>query len=252
MRDEMHALHAEHEATHWWYAARRQIVLDLLRRGLGTPDGTLRLLDIGCGAGGLLPYLAQFGAVTGVDPSPGAVAHAARHGAGDVHVGTLPDGLPFGPQDRFDVITLLDVVEHVAEDVQSLSVVNDLLEPDGTLVITVPAFPFLWSGHDVVNEHKRRYTRATLRDRLERAGFQVTLLSYYNAALFPPIAALRMTRRLVRGTEARADVGAVPAPVNAVLRTVFAAERHVLGRLPLPFGLSLIATARPQHRPGAS
>lgn len=248
----MYALHAEHEATHWWYVARREIVLDLLRRGLGAPDGTLRLLDIGCGAGGLLPHLAEFGSVTGVDPSPDAVAHAARHGTGDVHVGTLPDGLPFGSDDRFDVITLLDVVEHIDDDVLSLRVISRLLAPAGILVLTVPASPFLWSGHDIVNEHRRRYTRATLRDRLERAGFQVTMLSYYNAALFPPIAALRIMRRLLRGTEARADVGAVPAPINALLRTVFAAERHVLGRLPLPFGLSLIATARLQRRTGAS
>jgi hypothetical protein len=108
----------------------------------------------------------------------------------------------------------------------------------------VPAFPSLWSGHDVVNEHKRRYTRSDLRALLERAGFEVHTLSYFNTALFLPIAGARIVQRWLGGTTTGADEGSVPRPVNAILRSIFAAERHVLGRLTLPFGVSLIASAR--------
>jgi SAM-dependent methyltransferase len=244
MRAEMYALHDAHESSHWWFVARRRIVLRMLRRELDEPPPAgLRLLDVGCGAGGMLGHLARFGSAIGVDPSPDAVAYSAARGA-DVRLGTLPDGLPFGADDRFDVITLLDVLEHVDDDDASLRTLRRLLAPAGLLVMTVPAFPFLWSGHDVVNEHRRRYTRPQLRQRLVTAGFDVRTLSYFNTALFPPIAAVRLLRRLSRGADEGGDLGVVPAPLNAVLGSVFAAERHVLPHVSLPFGVSLIATAR--------
>ena len=240
----MYALHEAHEETHWWFAARRSIVLHILRREL-RGSGPLRLLDIGCGAGGMLAHLREFGAVWGVDPSPEAVTYAAAKGAAEVRHGTLPDGLPFGAADRFDVITLLDVLEHVDDDLGSLRTIGGLLAPGGLLLLTVPAFPFLWSGHDVVNEHKRRYTRSTLRERLLAAGLEITMLSYCNSTLFLPIAGVRALKRWSEPSEPRPDLGVVPRPLNALLRTVFAAERHVIGTAPLPFGVSLIATARP-------
>jgi 2-polyprenyl-3-methyl-5-hydroxy-6-metoxy-1,4-benzoquinol methylase len=243
MRTEMYALHAALEETHWWFAARRRIVLTLLRRELrGRRD--LRLLDVGCGAGGMLAYLREFGTVTGVDPSPDAVAYAAAQAGADVRFGTLPDGLPFTAQEKFDVITLLDVLEHVEADQESLRTLRTLLKPGGLLIVTVPAFRFLWTNHDVVNEHKRRYRRAELAQRLTAADFTVRTLTYFNTALFPPIAAIRVVRRLAGATETGADLGDTPAPINAALRTIFSAERHAIGRVRLPFGVSLIAAAR--------
>jgi SAM-dependent methyltransferase len=250
MRSEMYALHEAHERSHWWYAARRRIVLHLLRRELRRSTGPLRLLDIGCGAGGMLAHLREFGDVTAVDPSPEAVAFAASKGTSEVYLGGLPHGLPFGDAERFDVITLLDVLEHVDDDKASLVTLHRLLAPGGLLVLTVPAFPFMWSSHDVVNEHKRRYTRRTLHDRLVHARFRIGTLSYYNTILFPPIAAVRVAARMLGGGTAEPDVGAVPGPVNAVLRSVFGAERFALGRVTLPFGVSLIATARPLDEHG--
>lgn len=246
----MYALHEAHEQHHWWFAARRRIVLHQLRREIDRHDEPLRLLDVGCGAGGMLDHLREFGDVTGVDPAPAAVRYAAGKGA-DVRFGTLPHDLPFTTSEHFDVITLLDVLEHIDDDHASLRALHRLLEPGGLLLLTVPAFPSLWSGHDVVNEHKRRYTRSGLRQRLEGAGFDVRMLSFFNAALFPPIAGVRIVKRWLGGTEAGGDLGEVPRPLNAVLRTVFAAERHVLGLLPLPFGVSLIAVARARNPEGA-
>jgi SAM-dependent methyltransferase len=246
----MYALHEAHERHHWWFAARRRIVLHRLRKEIGRHDEPLRLLDVGCGAGGMLDHLREFGDVTGVDPAPAAVRYAAGKGA-DVRFGTLPDDLPFTTSEHFDVITLLDVLEHIDDDVASLRALHRLLVPGGLLLLTVPAFPALWSGHDVVNEHKRRYTRSGLRQRLEGAGFDVRMLSFFNAALFPPIAGVRIVKRWLGGTEGGGDLGSVPRPLNAVLRSVFAAERHVLGLLPLPFGVSLIAAARARNPEGA-
>src|SRR5439155_35798 len=137
--------------------------------------------------GGMLAHLRRYGSVVGVDPAPRAVAYATAQGDFDVRRGGLPRALPFADGERFDVITLLDVLEHVDADVDALARLHDRLHPGGRLLITVPAFGFLWSGHDVINEHKRRYRRPELRAKLERTGFAVRVLSYCNTGLFLPI-----------------------------------------------------------------
>jgi SAM-dependent methyltransferase len=245
MQSVMYDLHMEHERSHWWYTARRDIVLALLRRELAGRAGPLRLLDIGCGAGGMLTHLAAFGEAIGVDPSPAALEFARSSSGLDIREGALPDALPFAATERFDVVTLLDVVEHVDDDAASLRAVHELLVPGGTAIITVPAFPFLWSGHDVVNEHRRRYVRRELAARLREAGFSIRLLSYYNMTLFLPISAVRLARRLLPGQqEPQPDIGRMPRPLNALLHHLFAAERFALPATRLPFGVSLIAVAR--------
>lgn len=249
MRAEMYELHAAHEDHHWWYVARRSIVLDLIRTHLSNRPERARLLDVGCGAGGMLSAMRQFGDVVGVDPSPVAVALTAERSGADVREGSLPDALPIAMSERFDVITALDVIEHIDDDAAALRTLARLVAPDGLLIVTVPAFAFLWSGHDVVNEHRRRYSSRMLRTVLEGAGLQVERISYFNTLLFPPIAAIRIVRRLLGRQEASADVGAVPAPVNRILSSLFGAERHILRHATLPFGVSLIATAR--HQQGA-
>jgi SAM-dependent methyltransferase len=262
MREVMYTLHDELEATHWWFVARRKIVLGMLapwlaprrpsvrrdgRRAGGRPRGRPRILDIGCGAGGTLQALSPHGEVRGLDPSPEIVERARAKAGCEVRVGSLPRDVSY-PPGSFDVVTLLDVLEHIEEDEASLAAVRDLLAPGGVLALTVPAFRFLWSGHDVVNEHRRRYTRAELRRKLEGAGLVVRKLSYYNAFLFPPIAAVRLLRGARDGVrDARPHLGVVPGPLNALLTRVFAAERHVLRVGAFPFGVSLLAVA---ERPG--
>lgn len=238
--------HHAHEATHWWFVARRRIVttfLDDVVRELDPEQRSgLRLLDVGCGAGGFLETLRRFGNAFGVDPSPAAIEFARSKSAADVRRGSLPDDLPFAGAE-FDVITLLDVLEHVDEDERALRTLAGLLRPGGYLIITVPAFRFLWSAHDEVNEHRRRYTRDELEERLHAAGFQVRKISYFNTFLFPPIAAMRFLARVL-GRNGGANQGIVPGPVNALLTFIFSSERHVLRRGSLPFGVSLFALAR--------
>jgi len=246
MKEVMHRLHDELDDRHWWFAARRRIVMELLSGALG-PGGPaagrrLRLLDIGCGAGATLRELARFGDAYGVDAEPGEVEAARRRSGRDVRLGRLPEPIPF-EDESFDVVTLLDVLEHTDDDAASLATVARLLRPGGLLLCTVPAYRFLWSEHDVMNEHRRRYTRPVLRTRLEAAGFSVRKISYYNTFLFPPIAAVRLLRAR-RKPGGGPDLGEVAAPLNGILRGVFAAERHWLRLGSFPFGVSVLAIAR--------
>ncbi len=253
MQEIMHRLHDELDDRHWWFAARRRIVLQVLRGALGErarrDSSPPAILDIGCGAGATLRELARLGKACGVDAEPSAVEAAARRSGCPVSRGRLPDALPFEPA-SFDVVTLLDVLEHVDDDRGALAAIARLLKPGGFLLCTVPAYRFLWSEHDVANQHKRRYTRPELRNRLEEAGLRVRKLTYYNTFLFLPIAAVRVARGKPesegtgRKAEARPDLGSLPAPINSLLRAVFAAERYWLHVGNYPFGVSVLALAQ--------
>lgn len=252
MQEVMHRLHDELEDSHWWFAARRRIVMDVLRRALArrelaTPP---RLLDIGCGAGGTLRELAALGEAFGVDPEPSAVEATRRRCGCPVRQGGLPHDIPFEPG-TFDVVTLLDVLEHVRDDAGSLATIERLLVPGGFLLCTVPAYPFLWSRHDVLNQHERRYLRRQLAARLRDAGLEPRKLTYFNTLLFPPIAGVRLLQgRSQPGAAAPSgDLGRVPAPVNALLAAIFAAERFWLRCAAFPFGVSILALAR---KPGGA
>lgn len=141
---------------------------------------------------------------------------------------------------------MLDVLEHIDDDAGALAALHDLLRPRGRLLITVPAYQWLWSGHDVVAHHRRRYTARQLRSRLAEAGFAVSYLSYFNTFLFPLIATKRLLSR-ISGWEGGSDMEAGTSPVaSRVLRTVFGAERHLLRWFRLPFGVSIVVLATPQ------
>jgi SAM-dependent methyltransferase len=241
----MYRVHQEFQDTHWWFTARREIVLSLLRRAIrrGRMQLPLRVVDVGCGAGGMVPYVREFGYAIGVDPSPEAVGFALQNGI-EARPGSLPADVRRAGEDPFDVVLLLDVLEHIDDDAAALRGLRAVLRPGGVLLITVPAFQFLWSQHDVVNEHRRRYTRRALARRLRRAGFALDEISYFNTVLFLPIAAVRLTGRLFRRRQPVPDMVEVHEPFNRILHSLFAVERHALAAVSFPFGVSLIAVAR--------
>lgn len=236
--------HADLEERHWWFEGRRRVIASVLDRHL--PRGaSARLLDVGCGTGGMLSLLRDFGHASGIDLSPEAVQLAQeRHGAGvAVHVGGIPGGLP-GPG-SLDVVTAFDVVEHIEDDLAAVTALREVLVPGGFFVCTVPAFGFLWSEHDDLNHHKRRYTAPGLRALLEQADLEVVELSYFNTWLFPLVAGVRVARKRTGRRSGASDLALPPPLVNRMLTAVFGSERALVGRgRKLPFGVSLIAVAR--------
>ncbi len=202
----------------------------------------MRVLEAGCGTGGNLAMLARFGKLEAFELDEEARAIAETKMRIKVKPGILPDGIPFKPG-SFDVVTAFDVLEHVEQDVASLKKLGEQLTPDGRLFMTVPALPWLWSRHDETHHHFRRYTKASLNEALHKAGLEPVRISYFNTFLFPLIAGLRLLRKKLGIAETADD--AMPGPLaNSVLKMVFGAESGLVGRLPLPVGVSLMAIAR--------
>jgi len=230
------------EARHWWFTGRRAILSSVIRR-LGLPDEA-RILEIGCGTGGNLEMLSAFGRVSALESNQTALAIASHNTAGrfDIRAGRCPRDIPFARQ-GFDLVCLFDVLEHIEEDVATLEAVGTLLARGGQAVVTVPAYRWLWSSHDEFLHHKRRYSAAELRAKISAAGLRIAKLSYFNTLLFPLAAAVRIKDRLLN--QDRASGTALPArPINSLFHMVFSAERFLVGRLPLPFGVSMMAVLR--------
>ena len=225
---------------HWWFVGRRRIVARLIERYVTLP-ARARVLEAGCGYGGNLAMLGELGEVSAFEFDDAARVHAAALSRRQIAYGKLPDDIGFA-EDRFDLIAMLDVLEHIDDDVGSLRALGERLAPGGSLLLTVPAVPWLWSDHDVLHQHKRRYTRALLRERLQAAGFEVTRIGYFNALLFPLALIQRLAARLLGG--GGLDHGAPPEPLNGLLAEIFAFEGHLLGRIRFPIGLSLFAVIR--------
>lgn len=232
---------AELDEVHWWYRARREILASLIARRIKLPPDA-RLLEIGCGTGHNLKMLARFGDVQGVEIDETARRLAEQRLGRQISSSPLPE-LAGIPDHGFDLIAALDVIEHVEEDVSSLATIARKLRPGGRVLLTVPAHPWMWSAHDVANHHKRRYTAKAFRSAIERAGLRAEMLSPFNSLLFPLAAAARIAGRIA-GKDS-SDDALPPAPVNKLLELVFGLERHALGRLPFPPGLSYVAIASP-------
>jgi SAM-dependent methyltransferase len=234
------------EASHWWFWGKRLLMRRLLADRL--TRGGARILDIGCGAGANALELSAYGDVTASDRSLDALAFVRSRGVSNVVAAEAPD-LPF-EDGAFDIVTAYDVVEHVEDDRGFVAELARVLAPGGALAVHVPAWPFLWSRHDEVLEHKRRYTRRGLRRLLDSSGLDLESLGWTNFTIFAPTAAMRWTRQLLGAGSDTADLGVVPAPVNALLRGVYRVEAAVAATTGLPIGVSLAAIAtKPPKQP---
>ncbi len=244
MKREFYREYNQVEDVHWWFVGRRRILLTILNRYLGTSNGHRRILDVGCGTGTMLTHLARFGNAQGVDMDLEAVGYCHDRGLQQVSQSGA-DSLPF-EKDTFDLVTALDVVEHIDDDLGALREMRRVLKPGGLLLLTVPAYRFLWGRQDDINLHRRRYVARDLGKRLQSAGFEVVRLSYMNSILFPAIAAIRLVRHVLPEPPKLESDFAFPAPqpLNVVLSAIFGSERYALIRFNIPFGVSIMALAR--------
>ena len=230
---------AELDDRHWWYRARRRIIADLIRREAHLPPDA-HILEIGCGTGHNLAMLSDFGHVEGLELDDEARAISEKRLGRRVMSSPLPE-LGEVPDRHYDLIGAFDVIEHIDDDRAALASIATKLKPGACFIMTVPAHQWMWSAHDTVNHHKRRYSRSGLKALIEASPMKLRKLGYFNSLLFPLAVAERAASKL-RGKE-DADVKLPPAPLNTALEKVFAAERYLAGRLPLPPGLSLFAVA---------
>lgn len=233
------------EDSHWWFLGRKKILADIIAHIV--PRRVESACDIGCGKGENLVLLSRVAdSLSGIEMSPEAVALArTRFPHAAIETGSFPG---ISVPHNTDLVTMFDVLEHIEDDAGALNTIRGSLAPGGLLVCTVPAFPFLWSAHDDIVHHKRRYTKRTLRRALEKAGFVVERTTYFNAFFFVPTCVFRMVKRLVSHTPS-SDLFPFPLLINSVFTLLFGAERFLLRILDLPFGVSVLAIAR---KPGMS
>ncbi len=227
----------EVDEHHWWYRGRRKVLRAELDR-LALPAGA-EILDAGCGSGRTLQELAPLGTVHGLELDPSAAAVARARGMGEVIEGRLEE-LPWGDE-SFDLITCLDVIEHTPDDRVTLRELLRVTKPGGYLLVTVPAYQALWSQHDEVNHHFRRYNRRMLGAAAAESGWSVQRMTSFNSLLLPPAAAVRLIQRRRPASDYKPDLTIGPAWLNSVLERPLALEAALIARgRTLPAGLSLM------------
>lgn len=237
----------ELEDYYWWFVARRKLCLQMIEEFVRSYEGRNKkmvILDAGCGTGAMLLELQKLGQVFGVDESPEAIEFCRRKGLVNLYNYNLTNLEGF-PGERFDVIIALDVLEHIEDDISALKELHRVCAHGGGLIITVPAYGFLWSEHDEALDHKRRYAAPELRNKLHRAGFKIQKISYVITILFFPIFLFRFWQSLTKNSLRPSTKHIIlPQFLNNLLICLLDLEKFVLKFMNLPFGVSIVCIAR--------
>jgi len=242
MQQHTYSLMYEVEGHHWWFYGRRQIITSFIESILPRNQNPRpRILDVGCGTGANLEMLAEFGDAEGVDVSTDALSFCRQRGLNSVKLGEA-EKLPY-PDQSFDLVTALDVVEHLDDDLAGLREMHRVLKPGGHVMMFVPAFMFLWGVQDDVSHHRRRYTMKQLKDRVAAAGFEIERATFANITFFMPTLLGRVLMR-VTGFRPESENNLTIGFLNKPLGMILGAEHHWLRRFNLPFGVSAICVAR--------
>ncbi len=242
MNRELYVQLYEQEKSHWWFVGRRAIIATVLTRLLRKTKKKPHILEIGCGTGGNLELLAKFGYLEAIEFDKEAVQLSQEKNICKVTEGSLPKDIPYNI--TYDLVAMFDVLEHIDDDLGSLLTIRKILEPKGQLILTVPAFMFLWSEHDDVNQHKRRYSKKSLISVVKKAGFDVEYITYFNTFLFPAITFVRSISRLFKQKSGSDLSKPTPNMVNQALTGLFAAERFFFPWASFPFGVSILVVVR--------
>jgi SAM-dependent methyltransferase len=260
MQQHTYAIMDRVEDSHWWFVGRRAILETFLWQivnklssppyeggvaaALGGRGGSLRILDVGCGTGANIEMLSQFGQAEGVDVSDEALEFCRRKGL-TVQKG-LAETLPF-PDESFDISTALDVIEHLDDDIAGLKEMYRVTKAGGYTLIFVPAFMWLWGVQDDISNHRIRYTKKQIVERIEKAGFGVERATYANFTFFAPILGGR-TLMKITGVKPESENNINISALNGLFGSIFSAERHLLKNFNFPFGVSIVVVARKEAR----
>ncbi len=243
MQQHTYAIMDRVEDSHWWFVGRRAILEMFLRKLTANRKSQIedrKILDIGCGTGANLEMLSQFGTAEGVDVSDDALEFCRKK---DLKVSKgLAETLPY-PDETFDITTALDVIEHLDDDIAGLKEMYRVTKTGGHALIFVPAFMWLWGVQDDISNHRIRYTKKQIVDRLTKAGFTVERATYANFTFFAPILGGRTLMRLT-GIKPESENNVNISALNGLFGKIFSAERHLLNKFNFPFGVSIVVTAR--------
>lgn len=234
---------ANAEDNYWWHIGRKSIIERRLKSVTKTDEREdVRILNIGCGTGGTIPMLEEHGRTMNVDTSPEAIKIARQRGIKELRL-IGRDGLPF-EDNSFDIIVALDVLEHIEEDLDALREWTRVLKKEGVIILTVPAYQWLWSEHDEALHHFRRYNASGLHKLLNLAGLKATKRSYIITSTLIPIVMYRLIKSILPGSKG-ADTSYVklPRPVNYALAKILWAEGWCLDWINLPIGTSVLMMA---------
>lgn len=227
------------EEAHWWHISKRELCVKLINKFISKKE--LQILDIGCGAGKNVEVFGQFGKAYGVDSSPEAIRFCKKRGLKSVH---LANGEETNfPSKSFDLVTLLDVLEHTDER-KTLLEINRILKPNGYLLVTVPAFQWLWSNWDVILHHKRRYTAQNLKKKLVQQGFKVKKLSYVYSFLLIPVILIRSIKTIILKKNYTSDFGITSPLLNLLFLKLSWLELKLIFIFSIPFGTSVVCLAQ--------
>ena len=229
----------ELEQDHWWFVGRRTVIRKILSKFVGEQSGK-HILEAGCGSGGNLKLLNKFGKVSAFELDDLMREHAQGLNLAEIRPGKLPDEFPY--EETFDVICMFDVLEHIEQDKATVEDIFHCLNQGGKCILSVPAFMFLWSDHDIANHHFRRYRRKPLVNMLKQAGFKVEYASYFNTFLFPIICFIRIWVSKLRKSQ-KTDLKKSNGFVNKVLTKIFGSESVLMPSISYPFGLSIMIVA---------
>lgn len=227
---------------HFWYKARLNLISNLFNKILGGSGKKFKILDIGCGIGTEIKILKNYGEITVIDKNKKALEIAGNEGVKRIWADVEEIAIP---KKSYDVICAFDVLEHLNNDKKSLEKIYASLKKNGYLFFTVPAFPSLFSTHDLAMGHKKRYLKKEVISLLKTTGFNIVKINYWNTILFPLIAVVRIIKKLKKGSAIESDAHKIPKIINVVLYHILNLEnKNIFFNLTSPFGLSIYGVAK--------